>query len=292
MDLDTIDLYGGLSGTNLEIDAFDFGDDIVLSKTYAHLMAPFIMAFSPPGPEGYHPAPWKEAGGGFGFDIDAQLHIPRRFDPPRWFNQLNTIWWFTALLRLRAKPTLTCPIVSTVPFSEASDTNTNIELFPIEVEPRRLAIELTPQQTIDLLGLEWVKKHWRTGGLLMHEREDFNILFQTFDNCSFVRSPPLALLSLWGALENMFSVGRSELRFRLSATIATFLEPPGEARHALQKETAKLYDARSSAAHGRKDTANEALTQSYRLTKRIILRIIEHNYAPLPQELEARLFGG
>jgi hypothetical protein len=34
------DLYAGVSGLELSEDVFDLGDGVVLSRTYAHLMAP------------------------------------------------------------------------------------------------------------------------------------------------------------------------------------------------------------------------------------------------------------
>lgn len=39
------DLYAGVSGLELSEDSFDLGDGVIPSRTYAHLMAPFTMAF-------------------------------------------------------------------------------------------------------------------------------------------------------------------------------------------------------------------------------------------------------
>lgn len=67
------DLHAGLSGLELEDESFDLGDGLRLSKTYAHLMSPFLMAFAPAPPGGHHPAPWRAASGGFSFDVNAEL---------------------------------------------------------------------------------------------------------------------------------------------------------------------------------------------------------------------------
>jgi len=40
-------LHAGLSGLDLQEPSFDLGCGLTLSKTYAHLMAPFLMAFKP-----------------------------------------------------------------------------------------------------------------------------------------------------------------------------------------------------------------------------------------------------
>lgn len=61
MKHDNAFLYGGFSGATLESDYFDLGHGIVLRKTYAYLMAPYIVAFTPSDAEGNVPAPWKTA---------------------------------------------------------------------------------------------------------------------------------------------------------------------------------------------------------------------------------------
>jgi hypothetical protein len=75
------DLHAGLSGLELGDDFLDLGDGISLRKTYAHLMAPFMMAFKPAPPGRHHPAPWKAARGGFSFDVTAELGIPAVLEP-------------------------------------------------------------------------------------------------------------------------------------------------------------------------------------------------------------------
>ena len=59
----------------------------------------------------------------------------------------------------------------------------------------------------------------------------------------------------------------------------------------LQKRIAKLYDSRSAAAHGRKDRESGSLTETYRLARRTVLKIVEQNNIPTQEELEAKLFG-
>ncbi len=125
----------------------------------------------------------------------------------------------------------------------------------------------------------------------MHESEEFNLLMQALDQSLFARSVELALLALWGALEAVFSPGRNELRFRVTALIATFLEPPGEDRRSLQRKLTKLYDSRSAAAHGRSESLLAPLLATYVTVKRIVTKILEENRVPTPRQLENELFG-
>jgi hypothetical protein len=285
----THDLYGGISDVEVPSSRFDFGSGITLTPTKAHFMMPSLMSFE--RPEDSFPA-WQSASGSIGFDIVAEILVPAEFNPPNWFDQPNTVWWFAALLRLRGAPHIRVPVVSNMSFSQAARTK-GAAFWPVESESARTRFVLEPdvQNTIGAEALEWVKRHWFKGGCLMNKSREFNLAFQAFDQSSFARDPGLALLLLWSALEGLFSPARSELRFRVSAYIATFLEPPGSNRLALQSDVAKLYDARSAAAHGRSENAERPLTESYALLKRVLLRLIENDHVPTIDEINAELFG-
>jgi hypothetical protein len=291
MSLDEFDLYGGLSGSLLPVDKYDLGCGVTFSRTFAHLMAPFMMAFSPAESGKPHPAPWRAAKGGFGFDITIQIHIPRDFRTDKWFDRLNSIWWFVALLRFRATPYIVVPVVASGAFAKAATAEEEIHFWPMEVEPRQLQVQKEASREIRVENLDWIKAHWLDAGKLMRTQNEFNLLFQACDQCIFTRHPSLALLSLWEAIEGLFSPAKVELKFRVSANIAAFLEPPGKGRLALQKRVGKLYDARSVAAHGGADVPLDSLADTYELTKRIITKIIEENRVPRKEDLEASLFG-
>jgi hypothetical protein len=291
MAFDGRDIFAGLSGAQLPVETFDLGEGVTLSRTFAHLMAPYLMAFSPPEPGKPHPAPWRAVSGGVGFDILVQLNIPSNFDTTDWFDGLNSVWWFVALLRFRAAHTVVCPVVSDTAFADAANCGHEPKFIPIEADPWRLQLAVKPSILLEH-DLEWIRDRWRTAGELMRANEQFSTLFQAFDQSLFVRNPALALLLLWGALETVFSPARSELRFRVSANIASYLEPRGPQRLELQKHVAKLYDARSSAAHTSSSNDDDALQQTYALAGRVLHRMVERGHVPTREELEEGLFGG
>jgi hypothetical protein len=136
-----------------------------------------------------------------------------------------------------------------------------------------------------------VRNFWRSTCGLASNHDEFNLALQAFDQCTFQRHSSVALLSVWAGLESLFSGGRDELRYRISAGMAAFLEPAGLTRLSLQKEIAKLYDSRSNAAHGRSDEAHEPLLKTYQLARRALVKIIEDAHVPTRTELDARLFG-
>ena len=291
MNPNSVNLYAGIADAQIVSEEFDFGHGVILSKTYAHFMAPFLLAFEPAEPGKPHPPPWKPASGGLGFNISAQLFIPKEFELPHWFDRLNTIWWLLALMRLKGTPLVFVPVVSNEPFASIPYLEREPYFWPIEIHGKPLAPLLRQDKNINESTLNWVKDYWISGGMLMRQNSDLNLAFQAFDQCIWTGKTSLSLVSLWGALERLFSPSTSELRFRVSAAIASFLEEPGKDRLTLYRSIKKLYDARSKAAHGHGTDEAEPFVETYTLMRRVLLKMIEGNHVPTREELEAILFG-
>jgi hypothetical protein len=133
--------------------------------------------------------------------------------------------------------------------------------------------------------------HWTATHQLLNGNSEFALAVEAIDTGQFVQSTALALVSLWGALEALFSPSTSELKFRVSALIAAFLEPPGTGRATLQKEIAKLYDKRSAAAHGKPKHQPEDLLATFNLLRRVLIKMISSGKVPSKDDLEGMLFG-
>lgn len=290
MRQDLSDLHAGLSGCVLVPEHFDLGEGVVISQTYAHFMAPFLMAFAPASPGKPHPRPWKAASGGLVIDISAELHLPLhvRLDS---LDRLNTICWIAALLRLRSTADLFVPVVSTERLSSIAQVDQDPELLPVEIHFSRLRLGNARQARLDIDELQWVRSHWVKGSDLL-KNEDFSVAVQAIDSCIWNASPGLALVEIWGALERLFSRSRQELSFRVSANIATFLEQPGRERHVCFRRIRGLYDRRSRAAHGegRRD-GSAALLETYEVARLALCKMIEENHVPTGEQLESWLFG-
>jgi hypothetical protein len=283
-----ISLYAGIAGASLAVEKADLGHGVTITQTYAHLMAPFMMAFAPAPPGKPHPAPWRAAKGGFGFDITVQVEAPPHLPVP--LDQKDTLWLLAALLRLRIGPRLIVPVLANAPFAQALKSE-DITFWPLEVEPRFLDLNPESRTSITALDLAWLKKYWISTERLLEENSEFSLTLQASDQSMFARHASLALVWMWGALETLFSSGRNELRYRVSTAIASYLEPAGLGRLSLQKQIVKLYDARSAAAHGRNEKANDALHRTYDVIRRVVLKMIEDEHVPTKAELDAKVFG-
>ncbi|HWY48698.1 MAG TPA: hypothetical protein VNX70_15020 [Bryobacteraceae bacterium] len=284
------DLHAGLSGLELGDDCLDLGEGISLRKTYAHLMAPFIMAFNPAPPGRHHPAPWKASRGGFSFDITVDLTIPASFETiPR--GKVALAKTIVFLVRLGLNPAATVPVLSNYPFADlANNPDNEAALLPFEIQYRYFPLTVDGGLATNE-SAEWVRSRWQTTHELISESAEFALAVDAISTGQFVKSSALTLVSLWGALEALFSPSTTELKFRVSSLIAAFLEPFGNGRGILQKEIAKLYDKRSAAAHGKPKHDEEDVLGSFNLLRRVLMRIIDNKKVPSREDLEDVLFG-
>lgn len=251
-------------------------------------MAPFLMAFAPASPGKPHPAPWKPANGGLAIDINAELFLPAACKLEH-LDRLNTIWWIVALLRLKVASSLFVPIISSERFSAIPMIEQQPELWPMEIYSHLR----TPQHEnirIDVVELEWLKLHWQPASILFGN-EDFAIAFLAVDSSRSAPDPSLALVAVWGALERLFSASKQELTFRVSANIASYLEPPGRERYRCFRQIKALYDHRSRAAHGDHNKETTPYKETLAIARRALLKIVESRHVPRKDELEAQLFG-
>lgn len=286
------ELYIGISGVGCDVDAFDLGHGVSLRTTYAHLMAPFMVAFARPEKPGQpHPVPWAAASGGFGFDIQVEVTIPSDISSLLHCKSIDAAWWIIALLRLTTGSLLRAPIISNYPLTKDVASYKDLNIQPLEVTPQQLMLDPESKLLISLADLEWTKDNWLSSFSLLLNSPKFRILLTSFDQAAYNHSSQLALLMLWTGLEEMFSPNKSELRFRISSLIASYLEPPGQSRLARQKVVAKLYDSRSAAAHSRSDIKVEPLRDTYYLVRETVLKIFNEKHVPSKINLEERMFG-
>jgi hypothetical protein len=124
----------------------------------------------------------------------------------------------------------------------------------------------------------------------MTKSSTLNDAFQAFDPSGNLPNKSVAMLAIWGSLEHLFSPAKHELRFRVSANIASFLERPGAARLALHQKLLKLYDARSQVAHGTARKGADAWAETYQIASRVLLKILENRAVPSKESLDAAIF--
>ena len=283
------DLHVGIAGLPMNVAAYDLGEGITISQTYAHLMAHFMMAFEPPPtPNATHPAPWKPTTNNASYmaDISADLLIPGRLS-----NRIETAKTILFLIRLRVNPAAIIAVLANNSFSELRTLPDHFcTIIPFEVIPRYFPLE-SEENIASPFKLLWVRNNWQHTHKMITDSPEFSLAVAALTAGQFVFNHSLILLSLWGALEALFSPSTTELKFRVSSLIAAYLEEPGEQRLALQKQVSKLYDRRSSAAHGKPDHHADDVLETFNLLRRVLAAIVDLKHVPTKDELEKRLFG-
>ena len=280
------DFYGGLAGATLEPLAFSLPGGVELRRTYAHLMAHFILAFERPAPRAHHPGPWKSANAGLTFDVEVEVFVPGDLALEKWFDPLNSIWWTAALLRLRASPLIRVPVFSADPLASLGEAKGDARVRVLETQPRALVEEGSPAVVLKDSELSWLASYWLSGGRLFREHPNFGNAFMAFDQSIWSSSFGMGLVQLWGAFELLFATSRYRKTAQLGSRVSAYLEPQGESRDALKKQVESLYDSRSDAAHGNPAGQDEAFFSSYSLLRRVILRMLESDYVLAIEDLE------
>lgn len=282
-------IYAGLSGVEMDQVEFNLGQGVFIRKTYAHLFAPFMLAFNPPGKFKHHDGPWKATKGALSFDIGIEVEIPRLQTFENLSGQEEGAWLIASLLRLAQYPFLNIAVLSDMPFrSVTSDSEPTI--FPFETKHRIFSPPNNKNPIISEHDLFWLKEHWEKTAVLMTKNAKFYSAFKAFDSASIHGKVSTSLLTVWGAIEQLFSPNTGELKFRVCSNLASYLAERGNKRLELFKELSKLYNDRSTAAHTSKDIDHSPLLSSYVHLRNALLKMVETGIVPNQEDFEELMY--
>lgn len=295
-------LYVALTDLPLGERQIDLGFGIVLRGADATFISSLLLVntdedskqskVGPLGKDGLPPLPrpsfWQL--GGKTTNITAELVIPSTVHQS--LAQQHALARFLgSLLRLWTNPSIRMHAMSEHPFTDLIRLDgPGPRVIPLESFKQHSRLGLVETSSmLDSLG--WVQTNWRVAHKLYSSSTEFRLAADALDAAQFIENEALALVSLWAAIESLFSPSTTELKFRVSALVASFLEEPGEVRRSLQKAIARLYDKRSAAAHGKPKHQSEDLVATFELLRRVLIKMIHSQAVPSKDELEARLFG-
>jgi hypothetical protein len=285
------EVYVGLTSIDVGSDAIDLGQGVLLQRTQARFLAPLTLENldRTAHETGLRPAYWQFGAERMDLTAELKLPAPEGGDFAACIERASIIV-FT--IRLWCDPSVTMPVFADRSFGvlASMEANDRARVAPLEASPRFFALEPVNREGM-AAKLEWVQANWTKAEALYRQSQEFRIAADALSAGQFVRNDALALISLWGALEALFSPSTTELKFRVSALMAAYLEAPGRCRLAKQKEIAALYDKRSAAAHGKPRHSSDDLLNTFNLTRSVLLRVIRDEAVPSKQKLEELLFG-
>jgi hypothetical protein len=295
-------IYVGLTNLPLSERHVDLGDGIFLRGADATFVSSLLLVNTdeeskqtkllPFGKNGLPPLPkpsfWQL--GGKTTRITAELAIPSTVCQSR-SQQYALAHLLGSLLRLKTKSGIRMHAMSEHPFTDLIRLEGDSpRIIPLESFKQHSRLGLN-ESSSTLDSVAWLQTNWRAAHKLYSSSTEFRLAADALDAAPFIENEALALVSLWAAMEALFSPATTELKFRVSALIASFLEEPGEARRSQQKSIASLYDKRSAAAHGKPKHQREDLVATFELLRQILIKMICIRAVPSKDELEARLFG-
>ena len=279
--------YFGLSGISIPFEQFDLSNGVVLRKTYAELFSAWLVGFSPASIGKPTPTPWRAATGGNSIQITVEMEysIQAHETNSAISERLELL---LALIRLFYAPTLRATIKLNMPIAEAKRFENPI----IETYETEDVIFGTPNDSkhLQLEDLTWFRDNWVETVRLVLDSSTLRTALEVCDECRIHRRSSYSMLAVWGALEQLFAPNKTELRHRVAANIATYLEERGQKRLDKYKEVLKLYDHRSSAAHSTTDTAPGHFVESWMLLRNSLLKIIVEKKVPRQSDFEVALF--
>ncbi|HZK96874.1 MAG TPA: hypothetical protein VFC67_21930 [Prolixibacteraceae bacterium] len=283
-------LFGGLSKIEMTENEFDLGEGIFIRKTYAHLFAPFMMAFKPPGKYKHHEGPWKSAKGGISFDILVEIEMPLLKEFNDNFDSEEMIWIIASLIRLSCFPYLVVSAISDISFSKIPESEKEPTIFPFETKNRIFSPVENVKPFLSIDDLCWLKENWKRTVTLLKENSKFYLAFKAFDSASIQGKPSTSLINIWGAIEQLFSPNTGELKYRVSSNLAAFLQEHGDKRLEVFKELSHLYNDRSIVAHTAKEIDYSPVVSSYIHLRNALMKIIELGFVPSQDYLEELIF--
>jgi hypothetical protein len=276
VDFESIALFGGLEGINLNGKRFVITEGIELAPTFAHCFSYFMAAFAPPPtPRAPHPPPWHALrGGGVSFDIGAELII-KESTPNFGLTRVETLNLVMALMRLLSGLTPRTPMISDQSFSDVLESQKQPNVFAWETLPfgYRTTVEVTDSFASGLG--ECLPRAARLLAV-----PEFRRSFQLFDAVTWLPTSAARLTAIWTAIETAIRPGRRNIAKNLARCLGDLIGEDRTERDRICNQALKLYGERGSSAHDSQDADFGAIRESQMLARSMFIRIISNEQMP------------
>ncbi len=195
-----------------------------------------------------------------------------------------------AMIRIKSGVEFLVPIASNYSWSIIPGVpDSSVKIIMLEDYPK--AKIFSKDKTISQDDMKWVIDHYYDLIMFSSDNPQLSIAIDSLSTFNQQESPRMCIATLWSGIEAIFGI-QSELRFRLAAEIAAYLEPRGVERVSLHKRVKQLYDFRSKAVHGSKivdSSIADHIAEVQTLLRRILVKCIDEQHIPTKIEFEERI---
>lgn len=138
--------------------------------------------------------------------------------------------------------------------------------------------------------VEWVSKNLNTIVELLKVPK-FRVAVESLTTHNQMTNLRMVIASLWAGIEALTEIS-TELSYRISSYVASFLEPAGPRRLELFYKLKKHYVIRSKAVHGRNISDEEiknSILDTMKILSDVLCKIIEEQHVPNKKDFEKKL---
>jgi hypothetical protein len=277
-------LFASLSGVKLDqISSFEVATGVTLHQTFAALLMPSVLAFSPPARSDLpHPGPWMALAGN-----DASVHVEIELkeaagSSPFGFDRINAIWFVAFLLRLRMGHRVFVPFISDTPVQDKASTQSRGACLPLELGT---VFQFNPPSvSLGQDDLDWIKGNIESAGRLMKE-ESFNRAARTLDSIWHMGLSSAGIITAWASIETLLRPGNRFITDRVCKALAVLLHPPGRLRDRALTEILGSYTTRGGAVHASEFPDVTEWQKATSLARRAMMKIVENGSLPSIDDL-------
>lgn len=202
---------------------------------------------------------------------------------------LNIGWWFISALRIKTLADFLVPAYADYSWSVIAALDKG-ECTAALLEDVPQARRIDDGVVVSQQDFEWAAKSLVPIAELL-KVPAFHVAVDALTTHPHLLSPRMMVASIWSGIEAILGVG-TELRYRLSLSIAVLLEPRGPDRTRAYKTVMKMYDTRSKAVHGAKLSDSQLidhLKAARRLLSVMVCGIVDRRHVPTQDDLERML---
>lgn len=203
---------------------------------------------------------------------------------------LNRAWAITSLMRIRASGEFLSPAYCNVPWSSiAAFQDSSCEIHFLDEFPRATRFSEIPH--FRLVDFQWIRDH------IVHwyeiwTDERFRLAAESYWSYNQHPNSRIAVAHIWSGIEALFNI-HGEITFRLSAIIASLLEPRGQARADLFRRLTRSYATRSKIVHGTsldQSKIKDHIVEMAGILARLLTQSVERSKLWSQEELDQVLF--
>lgn len=224
------------------------------------------------------------------YEIGSQIVFKQHAKAPVGYDRLNAASLIVSCLRFMLSTNIEAPLIGNKGFNLhdiKQDESGDVVIVPLETVRPKIS-DCNPKEVFLVSDscIDWISKYWRTIAQIGASSDSFDRAFSAYDDSALQGSCGLATLQILSSIERLFVPGSSDLSYRLSLRVASYLEVDSEERFKCFKSVQSLYKERSKIAHGGTSDDLAAYLDSRKLLQRILRNIIESGFVPSDEDLD------